>query len=199
MTAAVQAPPAATADQKEDTPFAKAIRSLSFRLDPEQIGAGPLAELRRMDPLAPVLPPAFWTLLFEHDLDDLRSGDRAERAFAVVLNGMALMAPKPHEGGKDPKRRWEHSAGAVLARTGYSEPRFIRLLRADHVTLALEIGAACRWLRAKGETVNWIGFARFILARLTAPDGETAEDLTHRLSRDYFRALSKSKSEDAAP
>src|SRR3546814_18572629 len=42
----------------------RTVAVISSQLDPDRIGTGPLAELRRMEPLSGVLPPAFWRLLF---------------------------------------------------------------------------------------------------------------------------------------
>jgi CRISPR type I-E-associated protein CasB/Cse2 len=171
--------------------FAKTVVALASALHPNRIGKGSLAELRRMDPTAPVLPPVFWTTLFGQIPEDLHIGDKAERAWAVILQGMAEMAPESH--------RQKHGVGSALAETKYSEPRFIRLLRADDDALAHEVGTVCRWLSAKAEAVDWVDFAGFIMARLTKPDRKESESRTHGLSRDYFRALSKQKSEESAP
>lgn len=190
-SASTPAPIDPTAD-----PFRKAIGSLAFHLHPDRIGTGAVAQLRRMDPGAAVLPPVFWHTLFAHVPEALSGRAKAERAWAVVLNGMAHMAP--HMPGPQP------DLGEALAATGYSEPRFIRLLRAEGNAFIQEVGTACRWLSAKGESVDWAGFADLIRLRLTDATGAgtgdialKAQKLTHRIARSYFRTLSKNASADA--
>ncbi len=183
--------------------FAKTIGTLGVILDPDSLGAGALADLRRMDPMAPVLPPVFWRTLLEHVHDDLRTvrddgGQRPseprERAWAIILAGMARMAPGPH--ARDVR------AGAVLADPGatatYSEPRFIRLLRAEDDRLAHEVGIVCRWLAVQGRAADWVQFGRFVFERYLNPDGGMAVRLAQSLARDYFGAATK-KSEDQPP
>jgi hypothetical protein len=193
--------PAPDTARPDTDPFVNAIARLArlFTLDQTGrplIGTGPAAELRRMDPAAPTLPPAFWACLLAHVPEPLRSFDaggtaipheRAERAWAVILNGLAVMTPEPHQ----PRAR----IGEVLRDTGYSEPRFVRLLRAEGPALPQEAGIACRWLRAKGRPIDWIDFGRFIHARMTG-NHDQAERHAHRMARAYFRAAAAS---DAQP
>ena len=182
MTVAAPPPPA--------DPVTKAVDSLIHALTPERLGTGPLAELRRMEPATGLLPPAFWKLLIEHVPDDLRQGTEAEqaeaeRAWAVIIHGMALMAPEPHRSGT--------SAGTVLAETGYSEPRFVRLLRAEGEGFAKEVQTACRWLATKAERINWRKFTFFLLSRLHPrfSSDDNRKNQTHHLARAYFSAPAK--------
>ncbi len=171
-----------------------AVLSLVHNLDRERLGTGPLAALRRMEP-AGVLPPAFWRVLIEHVPESLRDGPPAERAWAAIINGIALMAPRPHEHKVHP--------GTALATTGYSEPRFVRLLRAEGPGAATEIRTACRWLSTKAQPVDWVLFARFILSRLHPRfSGDDHQDRqTNSLARAYFAAQAKREtpSETAQP
>ena len=171
-----------------------AVLSLVHNLERDRLGTGPLAALRRMEP-AGALPPAFWQVLIKHVPEDLRDGPQAERAWAAVVNGIALMAPRSNQQNTKP--------GAALAATGYSEPRFVRLLRAEGTGAAAELRTACRWLSTKAQPVDWVLFARFILSRLHPWfQGEENQDRqTNSLARAYFAAQAKSAapSETAQP
>ncbi len=122
-----------------------------------RIGTGVAARLRRMDPQAP--ETVFWSVLADAVPPELKTTTLAEAGWMIVLNGMATMSPDPHVGGIQ--------LGRILAETGYSEMRLTRLLRAgSREDLAREIGVACRWLRAKGRAVDWIGLAAFVFTQL---------------------------------
>jgi CRISPR type I-E-associated protein CasB/Cse2 len=184
-------PPAQAADPPGKKPPGKkietAVSHLNHWLDKERIGTGALAEIRRMDPLKPALPPAAWRLLVSLELEDQEN----ERAWAIILHGMAQLAPAAHHPA---------TVGDVLARTDYSEARFIRLLRAEGAEeVAYQTRLVCRWLSTKAEKINWIEFAHFLLSRITRPESEEAEKQSHTLARAYFRTLSQknSKSEES--
>lgn len=143
------------------------------------LSTGAVAELRRIDPSDTVASAAFWGLLVSEVPEAWREHPDQDRAWAVVIQGMALMAPRPHAADK---------AGRVLADTGYSEMRFVRLLRARNGHLERDVRSACRWFWAKGAAVDWIDFGRFVLARSGARwprflDPRAAGD---RLAKQYF-------------
>ncbi len=177
-------------------PVRAAVQNLVHTLTRERLGTGPLAELRRMDPIAGILPPDFWRVLLKHvEPHGLSDGTKAERAWAVIIHGIALMVPRSHEA--------KASAGKVLAETSYSEPRFVRLLRAEDEGFAKEVQIACSWLATKAQPIDWPAFARFILSRLHPRfcGGKSRDEQTHRLARAYFGALAKDTpaKEAAAP
>lgn len=106
----------------------RTVAGISGRLDADRIGTGPLAELRRMEPLSGPLPPAFWRILFDAVPSDWQGQSvMHERGWALLVNAMALMAPHPHAVGQRP--------GAALAETDYAEQRLSRLLRAEGTAL----------------------------------------------------------------
>lgn len=197
-----EAAPDRPADRKDAAsadPLARAIGRLDFALTPQdgrvRIGAGELAALRRMAPWRPDPPPAFWRALFAHVPEELRRGAARERAWAVVINAMARLAPEPHN----------HHAplGAVLAgsddgRGAYSEPRFVRLLRAEGEDFVRELGVACRWLAARGRSVDCIDLARFVLTRLAERPSDRDENNTRRLARRYFETKDRQSRPTAA-
>lgn len=178
---------------RSQSPFTRPVTALSHLLTPERLGTGALAELRRMDPGGPVLPPAFWRLRFQHLPEALcRDAPEPERAWAVILHGMAQFPPPCHRPGR------ENHIGAALQETGYSEARFIRLLRAEGPGLAHECRIACRWLAVKGRAIDWEQCARFLYYRITDPAGAWAERLSQDLARDYFAAESRSDNDNSS-
>lgn len=116
--------------------------------------------------------------LAEDLLPDYRM-DEAGRAWRLVLQGMALMAPDPH--------RDDRSVGEALARVGFSENRLIRLLRAEGEAFPDAFVGACRFLRAKGKAVDWAEFGHFALERSGAP-GIPDSRRVEGIARDYVRA-----------
>lgn len=166
------------------------IGSISLQLDPERIGTGTLAELRRM--AWGEFPPAYWHFALCNIPEQWRVAQGEDRqhkldqAWAAVLRAMAEGAPNPNQ--------FAHAFGAALAETGYAEPRFVRLLRADGEDLAREVRVAALWLARAGVTANWTDPAGLVLARIgrLRRAGEAwlpePEAIVHRLARDYFRA-----------
>ena len=183
------------APQPPPDPVRTSVFALIHTLVPDRLGTGPMAELRRMEPAAGVLPPAFWRVLMKHVPDDLCQGRDAERAWAAIIHGIALMAPRAHEA-----QAWP---GRVLAETGYSEPRFVRLLRAEADGLPVETRTVCRWLATKARPIDWGAFARFLLSRLHPRfNGDNnSKEQTDRMARAFFtvRAKDTSSPETSAP
>jgi hypothetical protein len=154
------------------------------------IGSGAVSELRRMRPEAGGLSPAFWHLALPRIGEDWIGSTAQEKAWAIVIAGMATMAPGAH--AKDA------SPGMVLAATGYAEPRFVRLLRAEGDELAAEMRTVCLWFRNKGRAIDWLDFGRFVLARSGAhfPERLDPDDAAHRIARRYFSELTKTAKEN---
>ena len=160
---------------------------------PEENGlsAGDRAELRRMDPLDAGLPPAMWKLLTREKVAsyvasharDSRWQSQAERALAVVTQAV-LEAGAP---GESP-------IGRALGQSGYSEQRFVRLLRARELSdLATQVRQAARWCAVQGAGLRCTGgpgsFGRYILAAALRP--QEADWRAHAIARDYFFATNK--------
>lgn len=115
--------------------------------------------------------------------DRAETARRAGRAWGLVLHGMALMAPNPHQKGRLP--------GAALADARFSQARLIQLLRAEDQAFADHFATACRFLRAKGECVDWIRFGRLALERLNAPGipHSQQDHMAEIIACDYVRAV----------
>lgn len=140
---------------------------------------GDVAALRRMDPRR-IDAAAFWKIeaIF---LDDLLPGEaearaRQETRWAAIITGLALLGPLHRRGAR---------LGDALRAAGFSEVRFVRLLRADPEALLDELPSLARQLAAKGTPVDWADAAR--LLHIDDRDGERAERHRRALARDYYR------------
>lgn len=187
-----QTPPEPGEDATAAAPkgLGSVIGAISPQLDRERIGTGMLAELRRM--AWGEFPPSYWHFALRNIPEQWRvtQGEdrqlKLDQAWAAILRAMAEGAPNPNAFGTP--------FGKALAETGYAEPRFVRLLRADGDDLAREVRLAAVWLARAGAKASWVEPAELILARIghLRKAGETwvaAPDATvHKLARDYFRA-----------
>ncbi|MFD1625181.1 type I-E CRISPR-associated protein Cse2/CasB [Azospirillum griseum] len=158
-----------------ETLVREAVNALAATLTKDRLGTGPMAQLRRMDPLG-VPSPVFWTLLADRFGTDPLP-EHQERAWAIIIQAMAVMAPDAHRIGRPP--------GRVLAEQGYPEGRFLRLLRAEGEGLAVEVRTLARWSAAKALAFDWADLALFVLAR-SGRDPDWAERQAIQLARPYF-------------
>lgn len=190
-TQPMQRPEAAPGDQP--TAPAELLRILAGRFavtksdakGPPPFDTGLVARLRRL-PAGGSASVDVWQALYDglgaDRADALLSGpwpDRVGSGWGLVLHGMALMAPDPH--------RSDRRAGEALAEAGFSQARLTQLLRADADGFPDHFATACRFLRAKGEEVDWGEFGQLALKRLgLLPGYEAAAD---RIARTYVRTL----------
>ncbi|MBF0175487.1 MAG: type I-E CRISPR-associated protein Cse2/CasB [Magnetococcales bacterium] len=137
------------------------------------LGTGEMAELRRWR-LGGEIQPAAWRLLAQHIFPAGEAVQELENRWLAILSGMAQMSPHPHRSGAFP--------GKVLAGAGFSENRFHKLLNSRNEAFFDAVDRTCRFLRAKGEPIDWIRFAHFILAM----DPDKAESQRRILARGYF-------------
>lgn len=170
--------------QKE---LGRTLGHLAAQLAPERIGSGALAEIRRMTTSSP--PPAFWRLYLSVVPSGLRHtemsrDDRRDLAWARLIRAMAESV--------GPSLRPAPSLGTALMRTGYSEPRFVRLLRAGGDDLGRELRVAARWLATKGATPDWWLPAQLLFGRPPTGLPVNAERAERRLASDYFREQARS-------
>lgn len=143
-----------------------------------QISPGDVAELRRLVPDDPG-GAAFWRLMASTVVGEGRlpeggpSRDGAERRWAAVLSAMAITKDL-HQ----PRR----SMGAALGAAGYSELRFVRLLRARGDALLNELRGAARYLASRAESVDPVEFARLVFS-----DGaDWEESARRRIAREFY-------------
>jgi len=158
----------------------KLVNRLAYVLEKE-LSPGDLAELRRLDPLDPACP-AFWKVAtlyldgtpwmpFEGPYRDV-----SEQRWAAILGSMAYTT-----GLHRPGRR----LGAALADAGFSELRFVRLLRASGRALLDAVALTARFLSAKGESFDCYDVTSLVLS----DKRDHGESERRRIARDYYRSF----------
>ena len=143
-----------------------------------QIGTGDLAELRRVD-MGNTFHPSFWRIMLSYVWPDDEANMPHAEEWALILSAMARMAPFHYDRGI--------SVGDALARSGFSEGRLMRLLRASGKTFHHTVRRACIYLAAKDQPVDWRQFATLILTT----NAEKGERLRERIAVDYYRMRKK--------
>lgn len=141
---------------------------------------GDLAELRRISPDAP-FTPALWRLLLMLNLGESPywiNQEEWERRWATLMMGMAYCTGL-HE--------YNISLGRALAEAGWSELRFVQLMRARGETLEKYLRRVAQFLSSKGQNANWADVA----ALLFFQSGSNGEEKRLHISRDYYRELYK--------
>lgn len=144
-----------------------------------QLPTGDVAELRRVSADEPYTP-ALWKLLLSSDIPEswLAGPDRdeKERRWAALFMGMAIVAGL-HEPAVP--------LGRALAEAGWSELRFVRLMRGRGDGLFKQVRRVARYLNSKSQPADWADVAQLLLNQ----QGEWAEKHRRRISRHYYRAL----------
>jgi hypothetical protein len=157
--------------------LADVVSAVVARLDPDRIGTGPLAMLRRLDPAGSLAVPALQRLLWQHVPDKWLEGGGLRR-WALLIHAMALAAPDLLRGG--------NGLGRALHAAGYSEGRLIRLLEARAEDLPGGVPRMVRFMVAKGEALDPLALAWFVHG--VAAGGDAAERQRERIAGDYYRA-----------
>lgn len=147
------------------------------------LSTGDIADLRRMDPWN-IRAPGFFKLVGAALESELPPGgparEKAETRWAAVIVGLAHLGDLHRPGAR---------LGSALVDAGFSEVRFVRLLRADADRLIDEVPALARFLATKGAPADFTAAAHLVLST-----GRKDEETTRRqLARDYYSALSKTK------
>ena len=155
-----------------------AISSQIARLDP-----GAAAALRR-GPHAGPGTAAYWKLLADYEL----LGERRERAWAKVLQAIAVLTPKGRESNRDTAHLPSKPMGVVLSDAGVSESRVARLLAQPK---DLRGAAAVRICRRLAGTEHY----RFDLRTLARFVVDADERTDRRIAMDYYRAVARRESE----
>jgi CRISPR system Cascade subunit CasB len=153
------------------------ISRIALELTREGFPRGDLAAVRRLDPDHPSAP-AFWRLLMRTVPEDRRRSPDAERRWALILHGMALMAPHHH----DPAI----PVGRALFVAGYSEQRLGRLLDARGLQFCALLPRLCRQLAQKPQALDWRELGQ--LVRSIDHAEEKAENIRVRIARSYYGA-----------
>lgn len=157
----------------------KAVGSIASRMQPgdSRLSSGDIAELRRISPEAP-FTPALWRVLLSLDLADSPGWIRQEtweRRWATLMMGMAYCAGL-HE--------FEVPLGRALLNAGWSELRFVRLLRSQGEALEIEVRRVAQFLASKAQPTNWTDVANLLFYQ----SGESGENIRLGISRSYYTA-----------
>src|SRR5699024_6508557 len=99
-----------------------------------------------------------------------------ERRWATLLMGMAHCAGL---------HSYDTSFGKALAAAGWSELRFVQLMRGDEETLETHLRRVAQFLSSKNQQADWSDVARLLFFQ----SGEAAEDVRLSISRDYYSEL----------
>ena len=143
---------------------------------------GDRAELRRISPDRP-FTPALWKVLLalEGEGAEVGVGDgQRERHWATLLMGMAFCV-SPHEN----LHRYGVPLGKALGEAGWTELRFVRLLRADGAALDVHIRRVAQYLASKSQSANWADVAYLLFTQSSG----RADEVRLSIARSYYRAL----------
>jgi len=146
------------------------------------LSTGEMADLRRIYPDQP-FTPALWRLLLMLDLDDSPGWIRQEqweRRWATLFMGMAHCAGL---------HSYDTSLGEALAEAGWSELRFVQLMRAKDETLETHLRRVSQFLANKNQEANWTDVARLLFSQT----GETGEKARLSISRNYYSKIYKNE------
>jgi CRISPR system Cascade subunit CasB len=144
------------------------------------LSTGEMADLRRISPDEP-FTPALWRLLMMLNLDESPGWIRREqweRRWATLFMGMAHCAGL---------HKYEISLGEALAESGWSELRFVQLMRAKDETLETHLRRVAQFLASKNQEANWTDVARLLFFQT----GEAGEKIRLSISRGYYSKLYK--------
>ena len=141
------------------------------------------------------------------ELRRLKQGTFSPSFFKIIAGNLSLIQSWPAQGPSrdDYEYRWgvilqamaklkglhklTESLGKTLAREGYSELRFVRLLRSHDNALAHEIRTCAQFLAAKSSACNQVDLAYLVLSDKRMD----AETIRRRIARSYY---SKSHSQE---
>lgn len=142
------------------------------------LSTGDLAELRRISP-DQSFTPALWRILLMFDLNESPgwiSQEQWERRWATLLMVMA------HNIGL---HSYSISFGQALANAGWSELRFVQLMKSKGETLEKQLRRVAQFLAGKNQEADWSGAARLLFTQ----SGEAGEKIRLSISRNYYSAL----------
>jgi len=168
-------------DTEEDSSrlsYGEAVGKIANMMEGKGVlSSGEKAELRRISPEEPITP-ALWRLLLILNLDDSPWYDQQiwERRWATLMMGMAHCISL-HD--------YQTSFGEALAEAGWSELRFVQLMRARGETLEKYLRRVSQFLSSKQQEANWRDVAWLLMAQ----SGETAENVRLNIARTYYKRL----------
>ena len=107
--------------------LSKIVNTIAEILRKRVLTPGELAQLRRLDVTSPN-QPAFWRVVTTWIAPERNLSPEEEELWAMILSGMARMAPFHHAP--------QNSVGRILAESGFSEMRLMRLIRSEGTLFA---------------------------------------------------------------
>ncbi len=161
----------------DDPTTSSVVGKIAHAID-QQLSSGDRAELRRISPEEPYTP-SLWKMLMSYVPGSWTGGserDVKERRWAALLMGMSMTSGMHNPGVP---------LGEALARAGWSELRFVRLLRSRGDRLFEEVRRISQYLNSKSQEANWTDMADLLLNQ----EGEWAEKHRRRIARHYYHQL----------
>ncbi len=166
--------------------IASVVGRVTYSID-NNMSPGDVAELRRLTTSDPASPAFFKLMASTVDPDQkLPPGghirDEIERKWAVFFQVAAMMRQLHSQ---------DVSLGYALSSAGYSELRFVRLLRARGSLLYREVHTCAHFLAAKVQPCNLVYIARLIMVF----DKDSAESIRRAIARNFYQNETRSKKE----
>jgi CRISPR system Cascade subunit CasB len=159
--------------------YGKIVGTIAGMMQQEgALSTGEMADLRRISPDQP-FTPSLWRILTLQDLDNSPpwlSQGQWERRWATLFMGMANCSGL---------HNYSTSLGAALAEAGWSELRFVQLMRAKDETLETHLRRVAQFLASKNQEANWTDVARLLFSQ----SGDPGERIRLSISRDYYSRI----------
>ncbi len=180
-------PPAEVAAEAQSAPkesltLRQSVNKAAGLLASEALSNGDRAALRRISPDKP-FTPALWKVLYRLKRAGAPVGigsETREHRWATLLMGMAFCI-SPHSNLHD----YHVPLGRALAEAGWSELRFVQLLRAEGKALDVHVRRVAQYLASKSQKANWAHVADLLFNQ----SNEWAEKTRLSISRSYYGAL----------
>ena len=153
---------------------------------------GDLAGLRRINLEVPDIK-AFWQLMARRGLLD---NPALESKWALVMHGIALMTPNPHDSKVSVGKALYEGGESGRKNAFYSTLRLNRLLKARGSLLATLLTQMFRMMKAVRQPFDWGEMASFILSEVDKPAKQ--EETRVKIAREYYRAEYRNAPERAA-
>ena len=166
-------------DKKNSIEYRKIVGSIAGIMKQQgALSSGEMAELRRISQDQP-FTPALWRLLIMLNLTEPPSWisqNEWERRWAPLFMGMA------HCNGL---HNFNISLGEGLANAGWSELRFVQLMRAKGENLEIQLRRLAQFLSSKNQETNWTDVARLLFHQ----SGSYSESIRLSISRNYYTKI----------
>lgn len=158
--------------------YGQAVGKIAKMMQTDGLSTGDLAELRRISPDEP-FTPALWRILLMLDLEESPywiGQEKWERRWATLMMGMAYCSGL---------HNYDIPLGQALANAGWSELRFVQLMRASGTTLEKHLRRVAQFLSSKNQEGNWTDVAWLLFSQ----SGKSGEKVRLSISRNYYSTL----------